>query len=154
LFAEQANEWLVKIGCFRFVSGRLSIKISVVIKTILQHCTKLVVSFTIFSVLLLHDMVLVLLADSEVLDIGSENKVKLLPNGKFWCFKTDTIDGKLEWIGSFATKEAALSVYYKILNGSSGLGVKEAPSLSHTGFSGPGLVRSFTVFAFHIVSDR
>jgi hypothetical protein len=99
-------------------------------------------------------MVLVLLADSEVLDIGSENKVKLLPNGKFWCFKTDTIDGKLEWIGSFATKEAALSVYYKILNGSSGLGVKEAPSLSHTGFSGPGLVRSFTVFAFHIVSDR
>jgi hypothetical protein len=73
-------------------------------------------------------MVLVLLADSEVLDIGSENKVKcLLPNGKLWCLKTHSVDGKLEWIGSFATKEAALCVYYDILNGSSCLGVKEVP---------------------------
>jgi hypothetical protein len=111
-------------------------------------------SFTIFSVVVHHGMVLVLLADSEVLDIESENKVKLVPNGKFWCFKTHTVDGKLEWIGSFATKEAALSVYYDILNGSSCVGVKEVPPLSHTSFSGPRLVRSFTVFALYIVSDR
>lgn len=96
---------------------------------------------------------ILLLTDSEVLDIESEeNKIKLQPNGN-WCIKAHTVDGKLEWIGSFPTKEAALSIYDAV-NGSSCQRMKEVPPLSHTSFSCLGLVSSFTIFAFYMVSDR
>lgn len=96
---------------------------------------------------------LLFLTDSEILDTESEeNKVRLQSNGN-WCIKAHTVDGKLEWIGSYPTKEAALSVY-DIVNGSSCLRLKDVPPLSHTSFSSIRLVQNFTVFACYMVSDR
>ena len=66
--------------------------------------------------------------------------------------KALTVDGKVEWIGSYLTKKEALSIYH-VVNCSSSLKEKAVPALSHTSSSCFRLVKSFIGFSICSVSD-